>query len=101
MSYNEELQANNVDLHNILNSIKELPRNTPIDTSSTLPPPVGFVTATGANQSIKVSFEAVSEEFEEYLGEVAYIVVVKAEEIPESPTDGIVVKLDKNGAVIG
>ena len=71
------------------------------DTSSTLPPPVGAVYATGGDQSIEVSFEAVPEEYEEYLGEVAYVVVVKAEGIPESPTDGIVVKLDKNGAVIG
>ena len=71
------------------------------DKYSTLPPPVGAVMATGADQAIEVSFEAVPEEYEQYLGEVAYIVVLKEGSVPESPKDGRVIKLDKNGAVIG
>ena len=71
------------------------------DKLSTLPPPVGSVVATGADKSIEVSFEAVPEEYEQYLGDVAYIVVLKQGGIPESPKDGTVVKLDKTGAVIG
>lgn len=71
------------------------------DKFSTLPPPVGFVAATGADQSIEVSFEAVPEEYEQYLGEVAYIIVLKEGSVPENPKDGRVIKLDKNGAVIG
>ena len=71
------------------------------DKYSTLPPPVGAVMATGADQAIEVSFEAVPEEYEQYLGEVAYIVVLKEGSVPESPKDGRIIKLDKNGAVIG
>lgn len=72
-----------------------------VDKYSTLPPPVGSVAATGADQSITVSFEAVPSEYEQYLGDVAYIVVLKQGSVPENPGDGTVIKLDKNGAVIG
>lgn len=71
------------------------------DKLSTLPPPVTSVVATGADQTIEISFESVPEEYEQYLGDVAYIVVLKQGGIPESPKDGAVIKLDKNGAVIG
>lgn len=71
------------------------------DKYSTLPPPVGAVMATGSDQAIEVSFEPVPEEYEQYLGEVAYIVVLKEGSAPESPKDGMAIKLDKNGAVIG
>lgn len=71
------------------------------DKFSTLPPPVGAVVATGADQSIEVSFEAVPTEYEQYLGDAAYIVVLKEGSVPESPSDGTVIKLDKNGQVIG
>ena len=101
MSYNAELQSNNVDLQNIFNSIRELPKGTPADFNSTLPPPVGSVTATGSDQSITVSFEAVPTEYEQYLGDTAYIIVLKQGGVPESPDDGIVIKLNKAGVVIG
>lgn len=68
--------------------------------TSTLPPPVGAVTATGGNRMVTVSFEAVAEEFEQYLGDPAYIVVLKHRSVPENPQDGTVVKLGKDGAVI-
>lgn len=70
------------------------------DASSTLPPPTGFVAATGGNQMVTVSFEAVASEYEQYLGDTAYIVVLKEGSVPESPTDGTVIKMDKTGAVI-
>lgn len=71
------------------------------DAYSTLPPPVGSVVATGADRMVEVSFETVPTEYEQYLGDVAYIVVLKAGSVPESPTDGTVIKMDKTGAVIG
>lgn len=71
------------------------------DKFSTLPPPVGAVMATGEDQAIEVSFETVPEEYEQYLGEVAYIVVLKEGSVPENPKDGRVIKLDKTGAMIG
>lgn len=71
------------------------------DKYSTLPPPVGSVVATGTDQSIEVSFEPVPSDYEQYLGDTAYIVVLKEGSVPESPTDGTVIKLDKTGAVIG
>ena len=71
------------------------------DKHSTLPPPVGSVVAEGADRYIKVSFEAVGTEYEQYLGDTAYMVVLKQGSVPESPTDGTVIRLDKNGAVIG
>ena len=67
---------------------------------STLPPPVSEVTATGGDQTVEVSFEAVGSEYEQYLGDVAYIVVLKEGNIPTNPEDGIVIKLDKNGEVL-
>lgn len=70
------------------------------DTASTLPPPISGLNATGGNQTATISFESVASEYERYLGDPAYIVVLKMGSIPESPTDGVVVKLDKNGAVI-
>lgn len=71
------------------------------DKLSTLPPPVTSVVATGADQCIEVSFEGVSAGYADYLGNVAYIVVLKQGSAPESPSDGMVIKLDKSGAVIG
>lgn len=71
------------------------------DRSSTLPPPVTGLTATGGNKTIEVSFETVPVEYEQYLGSTAYIVVVKKGGVPESPTDGeFITKLDKNGGMI-
>lgn len=72
------------------------------DKNSTLPPPVTSLLAEGGNAEITVSFEAVPEDYNEYLSDkAAYIIVVKKGSIPESPTDGdVIVKLDKTGAVI-
>lgn len=71
------------------------------DKYSTLPPPVGSVVATGKDKSIEVSFEPVASEYEQYLGDTAYIIVLKEGSTPESPKDGTVIKVDKTGAVIG
>lgn len=68
---------------------------------STLPPPVVGLTAVGTDQTVTVTFEPVSAEYQQYLGDPAYIVVLKEGSVPESPTDGMVVKLDSLGAVVG
>ena len=71
------------------------------DKYSTLPPPVSSLTAEGGNAEITVSFESLAEDYEPYLGDdVAYIMVVKEGGVPESPTDGIVVKFNKAGEVV-
>lgn len=71
------------------------------DAYSTLPPPVGSVVATGGDRTVEVSFETVDAAYEQYLGSPAYIIVLKAGSVPESPTDGTVIKMDKTGTVIG
>ena len=44
---------------------------------------------------------SLAEDYEPYLGDdVAYIMVVKEGGVPESPTDGIVVKFNKAGEVV-
>lgn len=68
--------------------------------SSTLPPPVTGVSAVGTDRTVTVSFEPVAAEYTQYLGDPAYIVVIKAGSVPESPTDGASVKLDAKGAVV-
>lgn len=70
------------------------------DKYSTLPPPVSAVKAKGGNASMTVEFEGVPAEYAEYLGDVAYIVVVKEGGVPENPKDGVAIRLDKNGAVV-
>lgn len=70
------------------------------DVSSTLPPPVTEAAAAGGDGTVTVSFEAVSAEYEQYLGEPAYRIVLKEGSMPQSPEDGTIVHLDKNGAVI-
>lgn len=71
------------------------------DKYSTLPPPVGSVVATGKDKSIEVSFEPVASEYEQYLGDTAYIIVLKEGGIPEKPNDGMVIKMNSSGEVIG
>ena len=73
-----------------------------VDKSSTLPPPVTGLTATGGNQEMTVSFNLLADTYSEYLNDkAAYIIVVKKGSVPESPTDGdVIVKLDKTGAVV-
>lgn len=70
------------------------------DKNSTLPPPVSALKAKGANQSITVTFNGVPTEYEEFLGDTAYIVVLKEGSVPENPKDGVAINLDKSGAVI-
>ena len=72
-----------------------------VDTSSTLPPPVEYITAEGGNAEITVTFPLLAEDYNDVLGDnPAYILVVKEGSIPESPTDGTVVKFNKAGEVI-
>lgn len=70
------------------------------DKYSTLPPPVTSLTAEGGNAEVTVSFETLAAEFDQYLGDPAYILVLKKGSIPQSPTDGIVAKFDKTGKEI-
>ena len=70
------------------------------DTSSTLPPPVTDVTATGGDRSMTIAFAPVSPEYEALLGDPAYVIVLKEGSAPQSPTDGTVISLDKTGAVV-
>ena len=71
------------------------------DKYSTLPPPVTELNATGGNKTLELTFKAVGPEYDEYLGDVAYIVVVKKGSIPQSPADGeFIAKLNKNGEEI-
>lgn len=71
------------------------------DKFSTLPPPVTNLTAEAGNATVTVSFDSVPADYEQYLSdEAAYIVVLKQGSVPTSPTDGIVVKLSKEGEVI-
>jgi len=71
------------------------------DKFSTLPPPVTNLTAEAGDASVTVSFEPVPSDYEQYLSEEeAYIVVLKEGSVPTSPTDGTVIKLDKDGNVL-
>jgi len=75
--------------------------NDSVDNFSTLPPPVANLTAEAGDATVTLSFEAVPDEYQQYLSdETAYIVVLKQGSIPESPTDGYVVKLNKDGLVV-
>lgn len=67
---------------------------------STLPPPVSSLLAEYDNHEITVSFAALSEDYYPYLHDEAYTIVLKEGSIPQSPKDGTVVKIDKNGEVI-
>lgn len=70
------------------------------DVSSTLPPPVTGVAAAGGDGMVTVTFEAVSAEYEQYLGTPAYRIVLKEGSMPQSPEDGTIIHLDKAGAVV-
>lgn len=71
------------------------------DKYSTLPPPVANLTAEAGNATVTVSFDSVPADYEQYLSdEAAYIVVLKQGSVPTSPTDGIVIKLDKDGNIL-
>lgn len=70
------------------------------DKYSTLPPPITMLTAEGDNQQITVSFAGVEAEYEQYLGDTAYIIVLKEGSIPESPKDGTFVRLSKDGVEV-
>lgn len=71
------------------------------DVTSTLPPPVESITAEGGDGEVTVSFPLLAEEYNDLLGDdPAYILVLKQGSVPESPSDGTVVKFDKTGAVI-
>ena len=76
-------------------------RSLSADRFSTLPPPVTSLSVSASDQSVSVSFEPVGVEFEPYLGDPAYIVVLKEGSMPQSPNDGTVMKLDKTGKVVG
>ena len=71
------------------------------DLSSLLPPPVTDVKLTAEDQGVTVSFTPVSPEYEQYLGEPAYLIVLKEGSAPTSPEDGAVLLLSKTGEVIG
>lgn len=79
------------------------------DKSSTLPPPITNLTLNvpdtidgvpNTEGKILVSFDLIDDKYEQYLGDPAYIVVVKEGSVPQSPYDGTVIKLNKQGAVI-
>lgn len=67
------------------------------DKYSTLPPPVSVLTADGGNAEVTVSFETLDSSQDAYLGDIAYILVLKDGATPESPTDGATVRFDKTG----
>lgn len=67
---------------------------------STLPPPVSSLLLEWGNTELTVSFAALSEDYYNYLHDEAYHVVLKEGSIPQSPTDGTVIILNKNGEVI-
>ena len=79
------------------------------DKYSTLPPPISNLSLSlpetiegvpNTNGKILVSFDLIDEKYMQYLGNTAYIVVVKEGDMPQSPDDGVSIRLDKNGAII-
>lgn len=80
------------------------------DKYSTLPPPISNLSLSlpeiiegvpNTEGKLVVGFDLIDEKYMQYLGDTAYIVVVKEGSVPQDPNDGISIKLDKSGAIIG
>lgn len=64
-----------------------------------LPPSVDVIYAEGGGSEVTVSFEAIDSEYIDYLGDPAYVLVLNADRVPTSITDGTVVRFNSNGEV--